>query len=149
MMMRRTPREFTRPGEAGFTLIEVFVVLAVLGVLISLALPRYLSTRKHALVVEADNVLEELRTLAWTYYVKHGTWVGLDSTNVASVFAFTAPDDTDGCWDYGLAADGAASEIQLQASGDNTPIKCTPVNGGTVTLTLNANGTASRSQNVP
>lgn len=149
MKMRRAPRGSTRPGEAGFTLIEIFVVLAVIGVMISLAIPRYLSARKHALVVEADNVLEELRTLAWTYYVKHGTWVGLDNTNVASVLGFTGPDDADGCWDYGLAADGTASEIQLQAAGDNTPIKCTPVNGGTVTLTLNGNGSASRSQNVP
>ena len=149
VMTRRNSRGCARPGEAGFTLIEVFVVLAVLGVIISLAIPRYLSARKHILIVEADNVLQELRTLAWSYYLKYGTWEGLDNTNVLTTFGFVGPDDADSCWDYGLAAAGSASELQLQATGDDTPIKCTPVNGGTVTLTLNGNGSASRSQNVP
>lgn len=84
-------------GEQGFTLIEVFVVLAVLGLMITMAMPRYLSARKHMLVAEADNVLEELRTLAWAYYLRHGTWEGIDNTNVLTTLAFTGPDDADGC----------------------------------------------------
>lgn len=150
MLMRREIRDRPRrPGERGFTLIEVFVVLSVLGLLIALAIPRYLSARKHVLVAEADHTLEELRTVAWAYHTQYGTWAGLTNANMPTVFVFTPPDDADGCWDYGLAADGTSTEIQLLATGDNTPIKCAPVNGATVTLTLNGNGSASRSQNVP
>ncbi|MGH2405569.1 MAG: hypothetical protein ACRDGN_14080, partial [bacterium] len=82
-------------------------------------------------------------------YTQYNSWAGLTNANVLTVFLFTPPDDADGCWDFGLAADGTAIEIQLQATGDTTPIKCAPVNGATVTLTLNGNGSASRSQNVP
>jgi type IV pilus assembly protein PilA len=54
--------------RAGFTLIELVVVLAVLGILISLAVPRYLGARKKAYKAEAENVLQETRTLEWAYY---------------------------------------------------------------------------------
>ena len=59
----------SRAGKrGGFTLIELVIVLAILGVLISLAMPRYLSARKSAYKTEAENVLQEVRTLEWTYY---------------------------------------------------------------------------------
>lgn len=147
--MSRVTGHPTRSNERGFTLIEVFVVLAVLGLIIALAIPRYLGVRRHAFVAEADNALEELRTVAWAYYLQYGTWVGLTSANMAATFSFTPPDDTAGCWDYGLAADGTATGLQLLATGDSSPVKCFPVNTGTVTLTLSGDGSASRSESLP
>ena len=71
-------------GEAsGFTLIELVVVLAILGILIALAVPRYLGARKAAYKAEADNVLQEAKSLEWAYYQQYnlfdttGTSIGL------------------------------------------------------------------------
>ena len=69
--------------EHGFTLIELVVVLAILGILIALAVPRYLGARKKAYKAEADNVLQEAKTLEWAYYQQYnlfdttGTSIGL------------------------------------------------------------------------
>ena len=52
----------------GFTLIELVLVLAILGILIALAVPRYLAARKSAYRAEADNVLQEAKTMEWAYY---------------------------------------------------------------------------------
>jgi type IV pilus assembly protein PilA len=73
--------------EHGFTLIELVVVLAILGILIALAVPRYLGARKKAYKAEADNVLQEAKTLEWAYYQQYnvfdngGTSIGLAVPN--------------------------------------------------------------------
>jgi len=131
--------------EGGFTLIELVVVLAILGILIALAVPRYLGARRNALVAEGDNVLQELKTLSWAYYQQYSTWVGVTAANMATTFGFTAPGA--GCWTYDLAAAGAATQIQLRAN-DNPggATRCGPLPGtGVVTLTLNGDGSSARS----
>jgi type II secretory pathway pseudopilin PulG len=47
------------------------VVLAILGILIALAVPRYLGARKKAYKAEADNILQEAKTLEWAYYQQY------------------------------------------------------------------------------
>ena len=139
----------THRFERGFTLIELVVVLAILGILVALAVPRYLGTRRNAFVAEGDNVLQELKTLAWGYYNQYGTWMGITAANMSATFGFVEPPDAVGCWDYDLVADGTAVQLQLRATGDNTPQKCTPVNTGTIILTLNGDGSSSRALNLP
>ena len=139
----------TRKTDSGFTLVELVVVLAILGILVALATPRYLGTRRDAFIAEADNVLVELKSLAWGYYTQYGTWVGITPANVSATFGFVEPADAVGCWDYTLAAPGTATEILFQATGDNTPVKCSPVNTATVTLTVNGDGSASRAVVLP
>ncbi|MDR7550779.1 MAG: prepilin-type N-terminal cleavage/methylation domain-containing protein [Armatimonadota bacterium] len=133
----------------GLTLIEVAVVLAILAILLVLVVPRFLGSRKLAYVHEADDILNELKTMAWGYYQQHSSWEGITSANMNSVLSFQPPDDSVACWDFDLAAPGSATEIQLRAAGDNTPLKCLLVNGATVTLTLHGNGSSTRQQVLP
>ncbi|MDQ7840977.1 MAG: prepilin-type N-terminal cleavage/methylation domain-containing protein [bacterium] len=132
-------------GQRGFTLIELVVVLAILGILIALAVPRYLGARRGALIAEGDNVLQEIKTLAWAYYQQYGTFAGGGD---ATVLGFVAPPDDKGCWAYSFPSSTGAL-ISMRATGDSTPAKCGPVNLATITLILNSDGSSARSQTLP
>jgi len=63
----RTPSEAVRPWQAAFTLVELLVVVAVIGVLASLLLPALSKARGRALAVACLNNVRQLG-LAWQMY---------------------------------------------------------------------------------
>jgi prepilin-type N-terminal cleavage/methylation domain-containing protein len=136
-------------GSDGFTIIELGVVLAIMGILLLIAMPQYLGMRRRGLLVEADHVLQELKTLAVGYFQAHDTWAGITSANFRAALGFTDPPDAASCWDFDLAADGTDTQIVFVATGDDTPAKCSAVTGATVTLTVNSNGSAARAYSGP
>lgn len=79
-------------GSRGFTLLELVVTLVIIGIILALAVPRYLGFRRNALVAEADTLLAEVKTLAWAYYQQHGSWVGITTATMPAALGFEAPD---------------------------------------------------------
>jgi prepilin-type N-terminal cleavage/methylation domain-containing protein len=136
-------------GSDGFTIIELGVVLAIMGILLLIAMPQYLGMRRRGLLVEADHVLQELKTLAVGYFQAHDTWAGITSATFRAALGCTDPPDAASCWDVDLAADGTDTQIVFVATGDDTPAKCSAVTGATVTLTVNSNGSAARAYSGP
>ena len=66
-------------SELGFTLVEVLVVLVVLGVLMTLALPMFLGARVRAQDRTAEAVLRSGLTAALTYWTDGATFTALDA----------------------------------------------------------------------
>lgn len=72
-------------GEDGFAVVETFVVLAIAGALVAVAIPSYLGMRSGS----ADNAtrasLRAAMPAADAYFADHKTYRGLDSTDLIRI----------------------------------------------------------------
>jgi prepilin-type N-terminal cleavage/methylation domain-containing protein len=59
-------------SQNGVTLVELVAVIAILGLILALALPRYLTAKKRAYLPEAYAILQEIKGLEMSWYMEHG-----------------------------------------------------------------------------
>ena len=61
-------------GERGFTLIELMIVIAVLGILTSVSIPHYLGARSRAHCTALESDVRNAAAAASVYYAKNNVW---------------------------------------------------------------------------
>ncbi|HEZ4029512.1 TPA: pilin [Neisseria meningitidis] len=72
--------------QKGFTLIELMIVIAIVGILAAVALPAYQDYTARAQVSEAILLAEGQKSAVTEYYLNHGEWPANNSSaGVASV----------------------------------------------------------------
>src|SRR5437879_10606590 len=64
-----------RRGDAGFTLIELMVVVLIIGILIAIALPTFLGARARAQKKAATSVLRCVKFAGKTCYSDHDAYI--------------------------------------------------------------------------
>ena len=62
-------------SEKGFTLIELMIVVAIIGILAAIAIPNFLSYQKKAKTSEAKTSLGSIRTVEEAYAADHDTYL--------------------------------------------------------------------------
>lgn len=63
-----------RRPASGFTLIELLIVVVILGILASVAIPKFANTKGKAYVASMKSDLRNLATAQESYYYDHNTY---------------------------------------------------------------------------
>lgn len=76
----------------GFTLIEIMIVVAIIGILMAIAIPAYGNYVKRAKITEAVSALSDMRVKLEQHFQDNRTYVGACAApGVAAVAALPAP----------------------------------------------------------
>jgi type IV pilus assembly protein PilA len=76
-----------KEGQKGFTLIELMIVIAIIGILAAIAIPQFVSYRQKGYNTQAKGELKSFFTACQAYYADNPTVTGNCSTTlVAATF---------------------------------------------------------------
>jgi type IV pilus assembly protein PilE len=89
----------------GFTLMEVMIVVVIIGILASIAWPRYIIVAEKSRTAEAKNILGQIRATELGYYLEYDSY----TTNIA-LLSLGVPTscNTSFYYNYGIAGGGAS-----------------------------------------
>jgi prepilin-type N-terminal cleavage/methylation domain-containing protein len=117
--------------QRGFSLVELVVVLAIIGILVAAAVPLYLGARKRAYKAEANGALQEMKSMEWAYYQENNAF-----TDSFALLGVTPPASK--FWTYAITV-ATNSTVTMVATGQSAPLTA----GDHVSLTLNSDGSST------
>ncbi|HIF0385975.1 TPA: pilin [Neisseria meningitidis] len=105
--------------QKGFTLIELMIVIAIVGILAAVALPAYQDYTARAQVSEAILLAEGQKSAVTEYYLNHGEW----PANNSSAGVASTPSDIKGKYVQKVEVAKGVITAQMASSGVNNEIK--------------------------
>ncbi|HFC6525598.1 TPA: pilin [Neisseria meningitidis] len=105
--------------QKGFTLIELMIVIAIVGILAAVALPAYQDYTARAQVSEAILLAEGQKSAVTEYYLNHGEW----PANNSSAGVASTPSDIKGKYVQSVTVANGVITAQMASSGVNNEIK--------------------------
>ena len=116
--------------QQGFTLIELMIVVAIIGILAAIAIPAYQDYTRRAQVSEGLSLAAGVKTAVAEFYQESGGWPA-DNTTAG----LSAPASISGNYVTGVAVAGAQVTITYGAPVNGTLTLIPADNGGSITWT--------------
>ncbi|EMS5386444.1 pilin, partial [Neisseria gonorrhoeae] len=104
--------------QKGFTLIELMIVIAIVGILAAVALPAYQDYTARAQVSEAILLAEGQKSAVTEYYLNHGEWPK-DNTSAG----VASPAEIKGKYVQKVEVNNGVVTAQMNPSGVNKEIQ--------------------------
>jgi len=121
--------------QQGFTLIELMIVVAIIGILAAVAIPAYQDYTKRAQVSEGLGLADGAKTAVVEFYTSKGVW---PTNNTSAGLASSASIKGNAVTSVGVAAGGVLTVTYNTKVASNQTIILTPTNAtGSVTWTCN------------
>jgi prepilin-type N-terminal cleavage/methylation domain-containing protein len=118
-------------SQSGFTLVELLIVMVVIGILATVAMPLYQLVPERSRATEADAGLGAIRSALRVYYAEHGTYVNPSFVDGAQVTAGGVLSVTDGdlagryfsteCYTFIGAPTAATYTIECDGTNSTAP----------------------------
>ena len=96
-------------NQKGFTLIELMIVVAIIGILAAIAIPNFMNYQCKAKQSEAKSALGDIRTMQEAYFAEHDGFGTLDNVGWSI-------NTTEARYSYTMNTTGAT--FVAEASGD-------------------------------
>ncbi|HID7627248.1 TPA: pilin [Neisseria meningitidis] len=105
--------------QKGFTLIELMIVIAIVGILAAVALPAYQDYTARAQVSEAILLAEGQKSAVTEYYLNHGIW----PKNNTSAGVASSATDIKGKYVQSVTVANGVVTAEMKSSGVNKEIQ--------------------------
>ncbi|MBK6765354.1 MAG: prepilin-type N-terminal cleavage/methylation domain-containing protein [bacterium] len=128
--------------QRGFTLIELLVVIVIIGIIATIAVPRFLASQDRAQVTAAVADVDHFRKALAVYEIDHGAYPDQNYGNVPGIVAALV--DPSGN-DYMVLPDGQSFSSFTYTpinNGESYEIQVVAQDHGNTGVTADPNGTA-------